>query len=115
LQKIIALDPQFPPAHNMLGLAYEQKRMFSDAIAEFEKAWQLDKSPYILGPLGHAYAVAGRRAEAQKILDDLQDRARRESTPNTPALSIAQLYVGLGDKDKTFEWLEKGIQRRMKK
>jgi serine/threonine-protein kinase len=112
LQKIIALDPQFPPAHHMLGLAYEQNRMFSDAIAEFEKAWQLDKAPYILGPLGHAYAVAGRRAEAQKILDELQHKARRENAPNTPALSIAQLYVGLGDKDKTFEWLEIGIQRK---
>ncbi len=108
-KKIIALDSKFPPAHYGLGLAYEQKKMFADAIAEFEKARELENAPYILGPLGHAYAVAGRRADAQKILDDLQDRAKRE---NVPALSLAQVYAGLGEKDKTFEWLEKGIERK---
>ncbi|MGH9801978.1 MAG: tetratricopeptide repeat protein, partial [Blastocatellia bacterium] len=107
--KIIALDSQFTPAHYVLGLAYEQKRMFDKAIAELEKARELENAPYILGPLGHAYAAAGRKAEAQKILDDLQERARRE---NVPALSLAQIYVGLGDKDKTFEWLEKGFERK---
>ncbi len=108
-QKVIALDPKFPPAHYMLGLAYEQKRMFDEAVTEFEKARELDNAPYNLGPLGHAYAAAGRRAEAQKILDDLQERARRE---NVPALSVALVYAGLGEKEKTFEWLEKGLERK---
>ncbi len=108
-QKIIALDPKFPPAHSLLGLAYEQKKAFADAITEFEKARELENAPYILGLLGHAYAAAGRRADAQKILDDLQDRAKRE---NVPALSVSLIYAGLGEKDKTFEWLEKGIQRK---
>jgi tetratricopeptide (TPR) repeat protein len=53
-QKIIALDPKFTPAHYVLGMAYEQKRMFANAIAEFEKARELENAPYILGPLGHA-------------------------------------------------------------
>jgi tetratricopeptide (TPR) repeat protein len=108
-QKIIALDLKFTPAHYVLGLAYQQKRIFADAVAEIEKARELENAPYILGPLGHAYAVAGRRAEAQKILDELQYRAKRE---NVPALSVAQVYAGLGEKDKTFEWLEKGIERK---
>jgi tetratricopeptide (TPR) repeat protein len=109
LRKIIALDPQFPPARYALGLAYEQKRMFDEAIAEFEKLRELENAPYILGPLGHAYAAAGRKLEAQKILDDLQKRAGRE---NVPAVSIAQIYAGLGDKDRTIEWLEKGLERK---
>jgi serine/threonine-protein kinase len=109
LQKIIALEPKFPPALYVLGLAYAQKRMFGESLTEFEKARELENAPYILGPLGHAYAVAGRRAEAQKILDELQDRAKRE---NVAALNLALVYAGLGEKDKTFEWLEKGLERK---
>ncbi len=109
LQKIIALEPKFPPALYVLGLAYGQKRMFDESVTEFEKARELENAPYILGPLGHAYAVAGRRAEAQKILDELQDRAKRE---NVAALNLALVYAGLGEKDKTFEWLEKGLERK---
>jgi TolB-like protein/lipoprotein NlpI len=109
LQKIIALEPKFPPARYVLGLAYAQKRMFDESLTEFEKARELENAPYILGPLGHAYAVAGRRAEAQKILDELQDRAKRE---NVAALNLALVYAGLGEKDKTFEWLEKGLERK---
>jgi serine/threonine-protein kinase len=109
LQKIIALEPKFPPARYVLGLVYAQKRMFDESLTEFEKARELENAPYILGPLGHAYAVAGRRAEAQKILDELQDRAKRE---NVAALNLALVYAGLGEKDKTFEWLGKGIERK---
>jgi serine/threonine-protein kinase len=108
-KKILALEPKFPPARYMLGLAHEQKRMFDEAVAEFEKARESENAPYILGPLGHAYAAAGRRTEAQKILDELQDRAKRE---NVAALNLALVYAGLGEKDKSFEWLEKGFERK---
>jgi tetratricopeptide (TPR) repeat protein len=109
LRKIIALDPKFPPAHYMLGMDYAQQGMFEAAFAEIDKARQLDNGAYLLGPLGHTYALAGKRAEAQKILDELQDRTMRE---NVAALNFAMVYAGLEDKDKAFEWLEKGYERR---
>jgi serine/threonine-protein kinase len=109
LRQIIALDPKFPPAHTVLGMVYTQKGMFEDALAEFGKARQLDNGAYLLGYLGHTYALAGKRAEAQKILDEMQERSKRE---NVAALGFAMVYAGLGEKDKAFEWLEKGFERR---
>jgi hypothetical protein len=53
--------------------------------------------------------VAGRRAEAQKVLDQLTARAKQKYVP---AYFSARIYAGLGQKDKAFEWLEKAFDDR---
>ena len=59
--------------------------------------------------LGNAYALAGKRAEALVILKELEAKyARREAI----AQNVAWVYAGLGDRDRTFEWLEKDFQQR---
>jgi tetratricopeptide (TPR) repeat protein len=84
--------------------------MFAEAIAEFEKgvAMPLGKvAP--LSSLAYAYARAGRKAEAQKILDQLNKLSKQQYIQ--PRL-MARIYVGLGDKDKAFEFLEKSFDDR---
>ncbi len=108
-QKIIELDPNFPPAHTRLGMVYLEKGMYEEAITEHKKAIALDDSPRRTAWLGHAYAVAGRKAEAQKILDDLKERAKQR--PVSP-YEFALIYIGLGDKDQAFVWLGKTIEER---
>ena len=62
-----------------------------------------------LAALGHAYALAGQRDKALAVLDDLKTRAKsRYISP----LDIATVYLGLGDADATFEWLERAFQTR---
>ena len=57
-----------------LGNAYIQKSMYKEGIAEFEKALAISPgNNAALSGLGYAYAVAGRRAEAQKVLDQLNE------------------------------------------
>ena len=56
---------------------------------------------------GDAYAIAGRRAEAQQVLDKLNQLSKQKYVP---AASLARIYVGLGEKDKAFEWLEKAFE-----
>ena len=56
----------------------------------------------------YAYAVAGRRAEAQKVLDQLNDSRSKSMFRKT----VAEIYAGLGEKDKAFEWFEKGYGDR---
>jgi tetratricopeptide (TPR) repeat protein len=57
--------------------------------------------------LGYANGVAGRRAEAQKALDQLNELSKQKCVP---AGYRAQIYAGLGEKDKAFEWLEKAYE-----
>ena len=53
--------------------------------------------------------AAGKKAEALKILDDLKERAKQR--PVSP-YEFALIYLGLGDKDQAFVWLEKTIEER---
>jgi tetratricopeptide (TPR) repeat protein len=106
--KTLELDPSFIQAHLNLGMAYVQKSMYKEAIAEFER--ELVVSPNSTGALsrlGYAYAVAGRRAEAQKVLDQLSERAKQKYVPGT---DMARVYAGLGEKDKAVEWLKKAYE-----
>ena len=106
-QKTLELDPNFPLVHWALPAAYEQKGMYDEAIAGFKKGIALrggTEWSFSMSGLGHAYGVAGKKAEARAVLDELEQRSRQEYVP---ADSIALVYAGLGEKDQAFAWLEK--------
>ena len=110
LDKTLDMESNFALGHFFLGLAYEQKAMFPEAIAEFRKAVSISGgSPVYVASLGHAYAASGKRAEAQNALDELNKLSERRYVP---AYEIAAIYVGLGDKDQAFTWLEKAYEER---
>jgi TolB-like protein/Tfp pilus assembly protein PilF len=109
-RKTLELDPNFIRTHLMLGNAYIQKSMYKEGIAELEKESALfPDSPGPVSWLGYAYAVAGRRAEAQKMLDQLTELSKQKYVA---AVDAARIYSGLGEKDKAIEWLEKGYEDR---
>jgi len=109
-RKTLELDPNFPAAHWMLGQAYRQKGMHEEAIAEFQKAVALSRGdPTQVAALGHGFAVARKRAEAEKILNELKKLSKRRYFPT---YFIALIYVGLDDKNQAFEWLEKAFAER---
>ena len=108
-RKTLDLDPNFAATHWMLGQAYRQKGMYEEAIAEFQKEVVSRGDPVDTAVLGHAYAVAGKRAEAEKILKELTELSKdRYVSP----YFIALIYVGLNDKDEAFDWLEKAFAER---
>jgi len=110
LRKTLELDPNFTSAHMYLGEAYLQKSMYKEGIAEIEKELMISPSSTgELSQLGYGYALEGRKAEAQKVLDQLNKRSKQRYVS---AASRAIIYAGLGDKDKAFEWLEKGYEDR---
>ena len=88
-----------------LALALEQKGMYAEAIANLE---QLGDSAAVRGHLGHVYAMAGKIAEAQGILRELQARAGKQQVG---AYEIAFIYAALGQKDLAFQWLEKAYEQ----
>jgi eukaryotic-like serine/threonine-protein kinase len=108
--RIIELDPSFPRAHEHLGFAYLKQRRYEEATTEFQKTVELSgrAGTIFLSDLGYCYAVSGKRAEALQILKELEEKyAKREAN----AQYLASVYVGLGDKDQAFAWLEKDFEQ----
>jgi tetratricopeptide (TPR) repeat protein len=103
---VLAQDPNFMAAHAVLGLTYEQKRAYPEAIAELQRALDLSggESPTYIGSLGHAYAASGNRQEAQHAIDKLDDLAKR--LPFLGLSSKAVVYAGLDEKEKAFQFLQ---------
>jgi TolB-like protein/DNA-binding winged helix-turn-helix (wHTH) protein/Tfp pilus assembly protein PilF len=100
-RKTLELDPGFFQALVNLGEVYEAKAMYADAIAVYGKAGAL-------GSLGHAYAASGRKAEARKILRDLDVQSRNHYvSPYDRSL----IYAGLGENDQAIAWLEKADEQ----
>jgi tetratricopeptide (TPR) repeat protein len=101
------MEPDFPPAHLYRGMAYEQKGMFDKAIADLESATDSQGGSGFSGALGHAYAVAGKKAEARMLLRDL-----KESKHYFPPYQLALIHVGLGEKEEALNLLEKAYDER---
>jgi tetratricopeptide (TPR) repeat protein len=106
-RKALEMDPNFVVAHMYLGLAYAQQQEFSRALAELQKARLLQDSPDILSELGYVYALSGKRKEAQEKLSDLRGMSKQRYVDPT---CYANIYAGLGDKDRAIEWLEEGYR-----
>jgi adenylate cyclase len=108
-RKTLDLDANSFTAHSYLGLAYVHKSMYQEGIAELEKAVAISSTNLSLAYLGYGYAAAGRRLEAQKVLDQLNEISNEKYVaPRHRAV----IYAGLVEKDMAFEWLEKGYEDR---
>jgi DNA-binding winged helix-turn-helix (wHTH) protein/TolB-like protein len=104
LHKTLEMDSNFPHARNTLGLVYEQKGLYREAIAEFQKAIEFSDGNMGLSSLGHVYAIMGRGDEAREVLRKLAERAKRVYVSPYEA---AVIQAGLGQKDKALSSLEK--------
>jgi DNA-binding winged helix-turn-helix (wHTH) protein/tetratricopeptide (TPR) repeat protein len=109
LNKTLGMQPDFPPAHELLGMVYEQEGRTNEAIAEIQKAIDLSGGMYGLGSLGHVYAWVGRRSEAQKMLRSIAEQSSR--TYISP-YQLAIVHAGLGKKEKAVDDLERAYAER---
>jgi len=108
LQHAINVDPTFFESHWLLSITYALTGRLNEAIAEAEKANALSGGiARTLGLLGRVYGMAGRTAEAQQLLEELEARRRSGYVPPS---SIAMIYRGLGDLEKGLEWWIRGIE-----
>ncbi len=109
-RKAIDMQPNDPRFHNNLARAFVQKGMYEEAIAEFQKANTLDpKQPGRFARFAYTYAVSGKRAQAQKMLEELKEQAKQS---HVAPVNFAIIYAGLSEKDRAFEWLEKAYEDR---
>jgi len=104
LRKTIEMDPTFDVTHWFLGQVYEDKGQLAEAIAQYEKATKLSPDPAVQASLARAYALAGRKEEARKILANLTSESQKRYIP---AYSLAIVHLSLGEKEEALRWLEK--------
>jgi pentatricopeptide repeat protein len=80
------------------------------AIPVLEKAVSItNRSPGVIGVLIRAYAHAGRRKDALRLLDELK---RRREKGYVPAGAFVNAYLGLEDREQAFAWLEHAYQEQ---
>jgi tetratricopeptide (TPR) repeat protein len=109
-QKTSELDRNYPETAEFRGLAYEQKGMYQEAIAELQTAVGLTGgSRHVKAELGHAYAVAGDTTKASEILDELKSESAQT---HISSYDIAVIYLGLDRKDEALEAFENAYQER---
>jgi eukaryotic-like serine/threonine-protein kinase len=108
--RALDLDPNDIEAHVVMAINHEQKHQYAEAIAELEKAHKLaDYNPLILGPLGSCYGGLGDKAKALTLLEELNTAAAQIYVA---PISWVMLYLGIGDIEHAFEWLEKAVEAR---
>jgi TolB-like protein len=107
-RKVLELDPNYIEAYYFRGIAYLKKSMLEEGKADLEKGLAIaPASEVALTGVGYGYAVTGRRAEAHRVLDKLNELSKHKYV--SPIWRV-KIYAGLEEKDKAFEWLEKAYE-----
>jgi Flp pilus assembly protein TadD len=110
LEKALELDPRFAFTRFRLGLAYEGAGLVDRAIEEYTLAQSLSNGgPLATAALGYALGVAGRAEDAQAVLEGLLDLSTQRYVS---AVSIADVHLGLGDRDRALHWLTTAVDER---
>jgi tetratricopeptide (TPR) repeat protein len=99
----LILDPKDPSQRYFLGAGYEGTGRLQEAIAEYQKAMETWDDPRGEVALAHAWAAAGEKAKAEKMLRGLEHNAKAMASPYT----MATIYAGLGENDRALESLKK--------
>jgi adenylate cyclase len=110
LKKTSELEPNYMPTIFVLGCVYIQQGNLEEAIEQFQSIYKLDDEAYLaLGFMGYAHALAGQRAEAETILNVLEEISRRKYVSPYSKLVI---HLALGPDDRVLELLEQLYRER---
>jgi TolB-like protein/DNA-binding winged helix-turn-helix (wHTH) protein/Tfp pilus assembly protein PilF len=105
----LLLDPKDWFQHQTLGIGYEGTGKLQEAISEYQQAIAMSGDSESAVALAHALRAIGKKTEAEKILRDLERKAKASSaSPYT----LATIYAGLGENEKAFEFLEKAYSEK---
>jgi len=110
LRSVLAVLPDHPTALWFLGFALIANGQAKEAIPVLEKTLSVsDRSSAVMGVLIRAYAHAGRRTDALRLLEELK---RRQQTSYVPAAAFVNAYLGLSDNEQAFARFERAYQEK---
>ena len=108
--KLMQMDPNFGRARYELGLVLEEEGKLDEAIAEFKLALKSQPDNVAaLTALGHAQGLAGKKADAEKIISRLQELSKQQYVS---PFQTAVVYAGIDERKLALDWLEKAQQER---
>jgi Tfp pilus assembly protein PilF len=109
-RSMLAVNSQDAGMLTTLGFALVANNQSEDAVPVLEKAVSISNgSPAATGVLIRAYAHAGRRSDALRLLTELK---QRQKTGYVPAGAFVNAYLGLGQNDEAFSWLEQAFKEK---
>ncbi len=109
-QNLTEMNPKFWAPYFAIAVSFAKKGQFKKAFAAFEKALAFsDRNHEILGVYGWAKGLAGKKGEVKKILTELTKLSKKRYV--TP-IAFAGVHLGLGDKEKALDWIEKCVDER---
>ncbi|MDH5743700.1 MAG: protein kinase [Candidatus Aminicenantes bacterium] len=102
-------EPNFPLAHEGLWVAFHQKQMDEEALAEAKKYFDVLGDREVAEALERGYAEAGYSGAMSLAAEKLAMRSKQTYVQST---QIARLYDHAGEKDRALKWLEKAYEER---
>jgi len=106
----VEVDPNMTLRYITLGTAYEQKGMYAEAVASYEKGIALGGAFAVQRAYaGHVYGVSGDRAKAGEILRELKELSSRFYVGS---LNWALVYESLGENELAISALQKACDQR---
>ncbi len=110
IESALALDSEHAAALGLRGSVLYYADRLEEGVASWEfMVRRTGRAPTAIGVLGYGLARLGRRVEARAILAEL-DAA--ESRSYVTPMSRAWVYLGLGEFDNAFEWLDRAVEER---
>jgi len=103
-KRTLTLDPNYNYVEPTLARIYREQGKLDDALALYLKAQQGAHEPN--AGLAIAYARLGRITEAQRMLQQLIDKANRGYVAGE---QIASVFVALDNRDEAFRWLNRAV------
>ena len=107
VRRTLELEPASTLARHLLGCCLLWKGDTAGAIAEFQRSKIMVAGAWYQGLLGYAYAISGDRPKAEQMLRELEEKAKRQYVSST---AFADIHLGLGEKEKALDWLEKIVR-----
>jgi tetratricopeptide (TPR) repeat protein len=109
-RRVLESEPNFGLGIHFLGRSYLAAGDYTQALERLRKSDDLlGQVPFSRGDLAYALGVSGQRVEAETMLAEMMETRARGYYP---AFAIAQIHLGLGDRDTALEWLSRAADER---
>jgi TolB-like protein/Tfp pilus assembly protein PilF len=108
LQQIFDVDPNYVQGLHIMGLVQIQQGDYAGAMVTLERLHSINPLQSA-AVLGYAYGKAGKRIDALKMIQELDEFSKQRQIP---PLEKALVYIGLGERDKAFQLLEQAYSDR---